>query len=288
MTKARKQHLDWDMILKAAKGIVESYATGVTLRQLFYRLVSKRLIPNAQVAYKTLSAKTAEARRNNAFPRLIDRGRQIKVVETYRDAADAVAQTGRYFRLDRTIGQRVSIYLGVEKAGIVNQLWAWFADLGIPILALGGYSSQTFCDDVSADMEARDRPAVLIYAGDHDPSGEDIDRDFTARTNSFEAVRRIALNAEQVDEYSLPPLPGKETDARAAAFEARHGRLVQVELDALDPDILRKLYQHAIDEFWEDGAYTEMIAKEDIERRRIKTVKAARADGGGELGSETP
>ena len=37
--------------------------TSVTLRQLFYRLVSAQVIPNSQGAYKRLSALTAEARR---------------------------------------------------------------------------------------------------------------------------------------------------------------------------------------------------------------------------------
>ena len=79
---------------------------------------------------------------------------------------------------------------------------------------------------------------MLIYAGDHDPSGEDIDRDFLERTDCFDEVVRVALTAEQVAAYGLPPQPGKATDSRAAGFVERHGRLVRVELDALDPNAL--------------------------------------------------
>jgi hypothetical protein len=39
---------------------------------------------------------------------------------------------------------------------------------------------------------------------------------------------------------------GKATDSRAAAFKARHGRLVQVELEALAPDDLRQLFEDAL------------------------------------------
>ena len=103
---------------------------------------------------------------------------------------------------------------------------------------------------------------MLLYAGDFDPTGEDIDRDFVERVGLFADVRRVALNADQVDQYKLPPLPGKQTDSRAAAFVARHGRLMQVELDALDPDDLRALYAAAIADYWDDdrlrgGARTE-------------------------------
>jgi hypothetical protein len=57
---------------------------------------------------------------------------------------DAMEDTIATYRLDRTKGQDVSLYLGVEKAGMVVQLQAWFGDLGLPVLALGGYASTTY------------------------------------------------------------------------------------------------------------------------------------------------
>jgi hypothetical protein len=56
---------------------MSGYATGVTLRQLYYRLVAAQLIPNTQNAYTSLSRNTARARREGRFPRLIDLGRQV-------------------------------------------------------------------------------------------------------------------------------------------------------------------------------------------------------------------
>jgi len=82
---------------------------------------------------------------------------------------------------------------------------------------------------------------VLLYGGDFDPSGEAIDRDSTARTDCWVEVRRVALTAAPVQQHALPRQPGKETDSRAKGFDARHGHLVQVELDALPPDVLKDL-----------------------------------------------
>jgi hypothetical protein len=104
-------------------------------------------------------------------------------------------------------------------------------------------------------------------------AGEDIDRDFIARTDCWTEVRRVALTAAQVAQYALPPQPGKDTDSRAAAFVARHGRLVQVELDALPPDVLRGLYQEAIDTFWIDDAYQQTLVREARERRSLTPKK---------------
>ncbi len=46
---------------------------------------------------------------------------------------------------------------------------------------------------------------MLLYGGDYDPSGEDIDRDFEKRTNCWDIVKRVALTAEQVKKYGLVP-----------------------------------------------------------------------------------
>jgi hypothetical protein len=259
--------LDWPAITRQAAEIVQSYDTSVTLRQLYYRLVAAGVLPNTINSYKSLSDRTTRAREQGWFPDLIDRGRKIHRYQTFRGPTQARDWLARIYRRDRTEGQPYGLYLGVEKAGMVIQLEDWFGDLGVPILALGGYASHTFKDDVAADVYRVDRPAVLLYAGDHDPSGEDIDRDFVAKTACWAKVLRVALTAEQVDAYDLPPMPGKETDTRAASFIARHGHLVQVELDALDPDDLRQLYQAALDEFWDVSAFEAALDREatDIE-----------------------
>jgi hypothetical protein len=268
---AESSRIAWPSVIIRAREVVESYDTSVTLRQLFYRLVSEHLIPNTQGAYKRLSELTAEGRRRNEFPDLIDRGRDIHRHASWLDPADALDALIGQYRVDRTAGQDMSLYLGVEKAGLVIQLESWFGELGIPVLALGGYSSQTYVDEVAVDVRRQGRPAVLLYAGDHDPSGEDIDRDFEKRTACWDKVVRVALSAAQVEQYQLPPNPGKATDSRAAAFVARHGALVQVELDALDPDDLHGLFDEAIEPFWDTSLYDDVLAREtgDVEVLRL-------------------
>lgn len=272
-TLAERERLNWPEIVKLAAEIVRSYDTGVTLRQLFYRLVAAEVLPNSQSAYKGLSSNTAEARRRGEFPDLIDRTRRIHRWQTFHDPAQARDWLSAIYRRDRTEGQHWSVYVGVEKAGIVEQLTAWFSDMGIPILALGGYSSQSYVDVVAEDVKRQRRPAVLIYGGDFDPSGEDIDRDFLERVGCFGRVERVALHAEQIQQYNLPPQPGKSTDARAAGFIRRHGELMQVELDALPPDVLRELYRAALDAYWDVSAYESVVKVETRERRSLTSTR---------------
>lgn len=260
-------HTDWDAILVRAAEIVRSYDTSVTLRQLYYRLVSEQLFPNVLSSYKGLSLKTAQARRDGWFPSLIDPGRDIKRYRSFSSPEEARSWLRSIYIRDRTEGQSYAIYLGVEKAGMVAQLQAWFGEeLGLPILALGGYSSQSYVEQIIRDVTDDGREAVLIYAGDLDPSGEDIDRDFEARTACWGHVRRVALLPEHVEQFNLPPLPGKPTDSRAQAFVDRHGSLFQVELDALPPEELRRLFRDELSEWWDDSAHAELMAQEDLDR----------------------
>lgn len=262
--------LDWDAIVAESARIVSSYSTGVTLRQLFYRLVSAQILPNTQNSYKGLSRYTARARREGWFPDLIDRNRSIHRYRTFEAPDEALQWLKDIYRRPRDEGQEWTIVLGVEKSGIVEQLTAWFADYGVAIVALGGYASQSYIDEIAQDVESQGRPAVFIYAGDFDASGEDIERDFLERTDCWGEQRRIALMPQQVIDYNLPPLPGKDTDSRAAGFTARHGQLMQVELDALDPNDLQRLYEEAFFEYWDPDIHQRSLDREEREEKQLK------------------
>ena len=74
---------------------------------------------------------------------------------------------------------------------------------------------------------------------------------------------------EQVVEHNLAEQMGKSTDTRARGFVERHGKLVQVELDALPPDVLRRLYGDAIELFWDESAYEAVLKQERQERASL-------------------
>jgi hypothetical protein len=251
----------------------------ITLRQLFYRLVAALMIPNTRKYYQRLSAYTAQARRAGEFPDLIDEGREIIGTGGDTSPTDALRFTAETYRRDHTEGQPVSIYLVNEKRGMVAQLSGWFGGR-VSILGLGGYASQSFCDEVVRDVERQGRPAILIGATDHDPTGWDIWRDFIERTNCWKEVHRIALTPEQIEQYQLPEAVDNdeltaeklERDPRANQFVERFGRLTQVELDALPPDVLRQLYADAIDRYWSPSAYEAVLRREAAERAQLEQL----------------
>lgn len=81
---------------------------------------------------------------------------------------DLHAAAGGY-RRDRTEGQEALICLGVEKDGLVAQLESWFGDdLGLPVISLHGFTSQSYVDVVGDMVDADGRPTVLLHGGDFD------------------------------------------------------------------------------------------------------------------------
>jgi hypothetical protein len=265
--KIRLRGLGWTEILEDAASIVDSYGTNVTLRQLFYRLVSKGSLRNTVNDYGQLSSRTAEARRQGTFPSLLDRTSEIVRHRFWESPRELLEQARRQYRRDRTEGQEHQVWVVIEKAGLLEQLRTWFGDeRGLPMAALSGYASQTDVDDIHDAVDSDGRPAVLLYGGDFDPSGEDIFRDFTERTDCWDDEIRVVLTAEQVERYQLPEYPGKRSDARAGRFVARHGRLVQVEMDALDPNDLRDLFTTALDSYFDQSAFVSVMERERVER----------------------
>jgi hypothetical protein len=257
----------WPPIVARAAEIVEEYETAVTLRQMFYRLFAEDLIDNIESDYKKLSHLTARARREGTFPPLMDRTRLIERVQTFTSPAEALAVLARGYRRDLLDGQESLPMIVVEKATLVAQVRSWFDALTIPVAALRGYASESLERDILDFVDVSTKPVVLLYCGDFDPSGEDIPRAFEATTGL--TLKRVALTPEQVEEYELPEAMGKATDTRAASFHARHGRLVQVELEALPPEILRDLLTAELDLMLDTTMMRAQLEREKQERRQL-------------------
>ena len=70
--------------------------------------------------------------------------------------------------------------------------------------------------------------------------------------------------------YALPEALGKENDSRMRAFVARFGRNVQVELEALDPDVMRELLETVVARYWDDEAFAALERREAADRDRMR------------------
>ncbi|MFF3276039.1 hypothetical protein ACFYWU_34660 [Streptomyces chrestomyceticus] len=240
---------------------------------------ARRLNPDRISFTETLRS----ARRRGGFPDLVDILREVHVPPAWPDAGTFLREAVDQFGLDRTQGQPCAFYLAAEKDTLRTLMTGWVAELGIPVLVVRGFGSQSYVDVVRARAARDERKHRLLFVGDCDASGEDIERDFVARTGCWSTVERVALTYEQVLAYGLPPAEGKRGDPRWPAFARRHGldaaRPVQWEVEALDPDELQRLVLAAVAPHVDRMVLARQIAREEEQRRALRRFARSWPDG---------
>jgi hypothetical protein len=122
------------------------------------------------------------------------------------------------------------------------------------------------------------RKPVVLYLGDHDPSGEDMVRDIGVRLKEFGVqwlkVEKIALTTAQVQQYNPPPNPAKVSDPRAAGYIAKHGQH-SWEVDALPPNVLAQIVRKAFAKHVDKPMMEAIKKREELDKTRLR--KAAEA-----------
>jgi hypothetical protein len=256
----------------------------LTLRQLYYQLVSKNVIVNTERSYKNLGALVNDARLAGLidWDAIEDRGRAFKRRGNWASGGDILAGCAQSFHMDMWKGQDFRPYLIVEKDALVGVLSRVTYDLDVSLLGARGYPSASVLREFGAyDMRtcrANGQLPVLIHLGDHDPSGLDMSRDLDERIAMFAECevgdiefRRIALNMEQIKELNPPPNPAKVTDARFANYQKQYGN-DSWELDALEPSYLDRLARSVVEPYIDQDAWEARKAEINAVRARLKKV----------------
>lgn len=118
---------------------------------------------------------------------------------------------------------------------------------------------------------------TVLYFGDFDPSGENMEVSLRKRLAEFGCrpeIVRIAIAREDIDTYNLPPNPTKATDTRRTAFIAKHGDIT-VELDALPMAVLRERIETEVRKRMDLDALYQVRAIEQDEREYLRDILAA-------------
>lgn len=262
------------IMLERINTILEEYRNDgyvLTLRQLYYQLVSKDIIPNNDREYAKLSNILKKGRMTGIvdWSAIEDRVRVPKLPYWVRDVQHAIQDTIEQYRVDRMQGQQRNIEIWVEKDALSNVLFRVTSKYHIRLMVNRGYSSISAMYDAHRRLRSGD---VILYFGDHDPSGKDMVRDIRERMEEFGRevdVRPVALTMEQIRRFNPPPNPAKITDPRAKWYIREYGR-TSWELDALPPRELIRLAEEAVEELIDLDLYNRCLDREqrDIEELR--------------------
>jgi len=246
----------------------------LTLRQLYYQLVTRNAILNTEREYKNLSKLISDARLTGVmdWDAIEDRVRVPRKHPEFRDLPDLVEAALYSYRLPRWKDQEEYAELWVEKDALAGVLEPLSREYHVTLMVNRGYSSQSAMYEASKRFLKSGKPGILFYLGDHDPSGEDMVRDIGDRLTTFGAevkVIKLALTMPQVEQYDPPPNPAKMSDPRAEGYVARHGD-ESWEVDALPPNVLADIIREAFVEIVDQDVMDEVIAREERDKADLR------------------
>lgn len=262
-------------ILENSKNILQYYSN-ITVRQLYYRLVTRGMT-NDLNHYQRVVQTTSTARWNNEMRMdiFIDRERMMYGETKYKSwSIGSQIERGKMqirawmdaYEVEWWENQENYIEVWSEKKALQGVFEEECNNYNVGLACCKGYPSITFLFDASKRFKnVKDKKIILLYFGDFDPSGMDIERTIkenVQRLGCAVDIKRIALNKEQVLSMNLPGAPAKSTDTRTAKWNG--GRVV--ELDAIEPNTLKQMCEQAINEHFNQDRFCMLKQREKQER----------------------
>jgi hypothetical protein len=228
--------------MDAAYKILEE-GSPMTVRQVFYQLVSGQVLKNTQSMYKQVSVQLRDMRMSGLVPWdwIEDRTRAPRIVSMWDDLPDFAEAACAAYRRNIWTEQETLVEVWLEKDALSGILSEITNEYRVTLNVGRGYDGWSSIHEAGTRYQQWHGDMVILYFGDFDPSGEDMVRSLIKRLSFFGTCPQIikcALTREDIDEFNLPADVTKGGDPRSAAFVKKWGDIA-VELDALPVGELR-------------------------------------------------
>lgn len=244
----------------------------LTIRRLYYELISKGVIENSAKSYGSLVSKLTDARWDGDIPsplldKIIDGGREPLRVYSYASIAAYASTAAAIYKRDRWENQAAYVELWVEKQAIVSLLEDVCRKNHVTLRPLHGFNSFTAIHQTAKDLLDIHKNITILYLGDHDPHGYEIERDAQeqlfrmfdllgnpAKRHAVEFRSRLGINAEDIGKYGILPLDVEELEKGGDNFKAKRDAFIKTygneaaEVDGLPAEVLIQRVQDAIDD----------------------------------------
>lgn len=282
-------------VIRQANAIVDEFREGgfvLTLRQLYYQFVAKDLIENSLQSYKRLGDIINDARLAGLvdWDMIEDRTRNINPTPMWGDPgdvdspADFILDWGRHFKNNPWVNQPIYVECWIEKDALIGVIEGPCSKWRVPYFSCRGYVSASEMYGAAKRLEEQveaGKGVIVLHLGDHDPSGTQMTDNISERidlltrgliSDGAMAVRRLALNMDQINTYNPPPNAAKESDSRFRAYQERYNTDESWELDSMQPGVLVDLIDDEIAGIVKRDLWDRDVAAEKEPRRQLLEV----------------
>ena len=263
----------------------------LTLRQMYYQMIARDLFPEEWRNKKTGTKNNIQNYKrfgvlvNNGrlagwlnWAHMEDRARETVFPSYWESPSDIVQACADQFRYDKWDEQPFHLEVMAEKDAVAGILEPVCENLQVRFTANRGYASSSLFYEVSRrliDAIDKGKEPVILYLGDHDPSGMDMTRDIEERIALFTGetvhVDRLGLNMDQIQKWSPPENPAKESDTRFSSYRQQYGDS-SWELDAIEPRDLADLVRDAVMARRDEDLWDDACIREDKAKAKLKSI----------------
>ncbi|NBJ15087.1 MAG: hypothetical protein FNP40_05860 [Dehalobacter sp. 4CP] len=274
--RKRRTKQELQTILDATRAILAEEEGAITIRHLFYRLVSQKLLAKEEREYDKLISYLMKWRRSGEihWSAFADNTRYYYGTRGYLSMNDALQDLMDSYKRNLWASQDAFVEIWCEKDAIVSIISSIASQFGVRTFPLHGFSSATAlygAAEMFKDARRAGKQVYIYYFGDYDPSGVHIDRSAIKNLKKDHGVepifQRVAITPEQIERYGLTTRPSKKTDSRSKNFKGE-----SVEIDAMPMGVLRSMVEECITQHIDPTIWHRELAIERSEKMGLSDL----------------
>ena len=257
-----------------------------TIRQIYYRMVSPpyQYMDNTRSMYCSFDAMLTRAREEGLvdWRKIADHTRNnITPDEYYYDDAMDYLETKREglrwwsfnYNVDYWENQPYCVRVFIEKDALAQVVSSVALEYKITTIPGRGYNSVTQLMALADEFRQIDKSIIVLYFGDFDPTGLDIDRSASERLSAYSEtdIKLVRMALTESDIQGLPPNPTKASDPRAEGYVQKYGNRCW-ELDALPPNELQNRVRASIKAYIDEVQWQKDREREKADRDYVDEV----------------
>jgi hypothetical protein len=246
----------------------------MSVRQVFYQATIRGLVDKSERGYDKVKMDLIKMRKEGELPYewLADSTRWQRKPRTHDGYNAALKATAEFYRKALWADADAYVEIWLEKDALVGVVYPVTSKYDVPLMVARGYSSLSFLHSAAEYINTLNVQAYIYHLGDFDPSGvnaaETIETGLREMAPLADIVfERIAVTPEQIKAWDLPTRPTKGSDTRSKGFGD-----VSVELDAIEPAMLRQLVQDVIEEHMPEHEFKVLKIAEENERQWLREL----------------
>ncbi len=164
----------------------------MTVRQVYYQLVSRQVLENNRGRYQALSNALVNARKEGLIPWdwIEDRLRRPRHVQMWDGLSDFAETMKSAYRRDVWNNQPAYVEVWLEKDALSGIFEDVLEEYGVTLNVGRGFDGWDSIRNAALRFIECQKPVSILYFGDFDPSGEDMVRSLQVRLTPSGAARK--------------------------------------------------------------------------------------------------